>query len=524
MPRALADLGKQVWPVTLHKIRPSTVSDFAFFGFAGVILAAYLVLIKGQLTYGLEYDESYLLSVAANIADGQGFIDDGVSFWTSGTPFDPNISTGPVLLVPGAIAWKISGGSLALIRLVPVCFFVLFMAATAFMYYRWRGRWVAAGALIGPLLLPVLTPDLANQSLMPGRFVGEIAAAALLLTAAVFLSIGRDFAAGVIAGLAILAKLNFTLPVLVLLLAWLITRWAAHRSGLRHIARQYLLGAVIPLSLFEFYKLLVLGFSGYWRQLSLLADFTAQQSVPLPHLAGEAFNKAVSLMRLTSGPVIAVALALIIASICILLLFQFLNLQQESPPREDMSTAPSTVVAVSLTALFIVASWVLTSSQASLRPAIPGVLIVTSLTTASLVIAAWTVWERSSGRIFSMLKLAPVLAIGLLIAVTAYQGLRIDKNLAGQQLLQNQEQAAAIISREVSELPVDGFWTSPEFSVLTGLPYSHEGRNAPELVVLTSIRALLEVGRPDATALVDLCGEILYESRDVVLCRPLLGA
>jgi len=267
MQGTLTDLGTRVWPKIRINLWPSTASDWAFVCFAFVILAAYLALIKSQLTYGLEYDESYLLRVAANIADGRGFIDDGVSFWTSGTPFDPNISTGPALLVPGAMAWKISGGSLALTRLVPICFFVLFMAATAFMYYRWRGRWVTAAAVAGPLLLPVLAPDLANQSLMPGRFVGEIAAVALLMTAAVLLSVGREFPAGVFAGFAILAKLNFALPVLVLLLVWLVTRWAAHRSGLRNIARQYLLGAIIPLSLFEFYKLLVLGFSGYWRQL-----------------------------------------------------------------------------------------------------------------------------------------------------------------------------------------------------------------------------------------------------------------
>ena len=499
---------------------PRTTPDWAFWLFTGIVVAAYLVLIRSQLTYGLEYDESYLLRVAANIASGNGFLDDGISFWTSGTPFDPNISTGPVFLLPGAVVWKVSSGSLELVRLVPICFFMLLLVATATLFYRWRGRWAATAALVGPLLLPILAPDLANQSLMPGRFVGEIAATALLLTAAILLLSGRDFTAGVFAGLAVLTKLNFVLAVLVLLVVWLITRWVAHRPDSLKTAWRYLLGAAAPIALFEAYKLLSLGFSGYLQQVRLLADFTARQGVPLPNIPAAAFDKAVSLMRLTSGPIIAVFLALVIALVCILLLFPFLTTRNTAPALSTKSAAPSMVLTVAVTSLFLTGSWVLTSSQVSLRPAIPGVLILTSILTASLAVAAWTLWEGGFGRIRPIVALAPVITIGLLVAITAYQGARIARNHTGQDLMRNQEQAASIISHEVARLPVDGFWTSPEFSVLTALPYDTGDRYSPELLIFTSIRALLEVGRPDATAMADDCGEMLYESRDVVVCRP----
>lgn len=375
---------------------PRTAPDLAFWLFTGVVVAAYLVLIRSQLTYGLEYDESYLLRVAANIANGNGFLDDGVSFWTSGTPFDPNISSGPVLLLPGAVVWKVSSGSLELVRLVPICFFMLFLVATATLFYRWRGRWAATAALVGPLLLPILAPDLANQSLMPGRFVGEIAATALLLSAAILLLSGRDFAAGVVTGFTVLTKLNFVFAVLVLLVVWLITRWLAHRPGLMKTASRYFLAAAIPIALFEAYKLLSLGFSGYLQHVRLLADFTAQQSVPLPNIPAAAFDKAVSLMRLTSGPVIAVFLALVVALVCILLLFPFLIIRRAEPTPSTKSAAPSMVLTVAVTSLFLTGSWVLTSSQVSLRPAIPGVLILASILTASLTVAAWTLWEGAS--------------------------------------------------------------------------------------------------------------------------------
>ncbi len=73
---------------------------------------AYGALAWRQATYGLEYDESYLLGVVDSIASGTGFVDDGVSYFTAGTPFHPLISTGPVLLLPAALVWKVTGGDL----------------------------------------------------------------------------------------------------------------------------------------------------------------------------------------------------------------------------------------------------------------------------------------------------------------------------------------------------------------------------------------------------------------------------
>ncbi len=64
-----------------------------FAALAVAIAAGYAILLRGQFSYGLEYDESYLLHVIANIASGNGFVDDGVAYFTSGEPFHPFIST-----------------------------------------------------------------------------------------------------------------------------------------------------------------------------------------------------------------------------------------------------------------------------------------------------------------------------------------------------------------------------------------------------------------------------------------------
>ncbi len=54
------------------------------------------ILCVKQLTYGLEFDESYLLGVANNLASGSGYVDDGVTFLSTSEPFSPVILFGIV--------------------------------------------------------------------------------------------------------------------------------------------------------------------------------------------------------------------------------------------------------------------------------------------------------------------------------------------------------------------------------------------------------------------------------------------
>ena len=64
------------------------------------------ILCAKQLAYGLEFDESYLLGVASNLASGSGYVDDGVTFLSTSEPFSPVISTGPTVLVPVSLTCK----------------------------------------------------------------------------------------------------------------------------------------------------------------------------------------------------------------------------------------------------------------------------------------------------------------------------------------------------------------------------------------------------------------------------------
>jgi len=494
------------------------VGKAAFVLLAGIVTVSYAALLWRQLNYGLEYDESYLLVVIRNIASGGGYVDDGVSFFTTGEPFHPYISTGPTLLLPSALVWKITGGSLMATRLVPLAFFVVYLAATAGLFHQWRGRWAALAAVAAPLMLPVLLPDLTNRSLMPGRFVGEIAATAFLLVAALFLLRRNYGLAGLAAGLAILTKFNFVVPVLVLLVVWGAYRWVAGERAWRGPALRLLPGVVLPSVIFELYKLFSLGFSGYAHNITLVRHFGELQSAPLSEFPNSTLAKLAGLMPLLSGP----AIVLCCAALGVLVLTTLLDPHLRSIRGEatgSRTDAAAALVAVGTASVSLLLWWSLTSRQTSPRPAVPVVMLALSFILATMVVVAFAMHARSDGRLRTLMQAVPVVVVGLLLVSTAFQGAKIARNTTGHTLLVHQQEAADVIARETGELPVDDFWTNPELSVLADLPFQQGTRDDPSLLVYTSIRALIDRGRADALVFQDECGTILYSSTDVLVCR-----
>jgi len=489
-----------------------------FAALAVAIAAGYAVLLRGQFGYGLEYDESYLLHVIANIASGNGFVDDGVAYFTTGEPFHPFISTGPVMLLPSAFVWLVTDGNVAAARIVPMAFFSLFLVATAILFHRWRGPWAALAALAGPLLLPILMPDLTNRSVMPGRFVGDVAATALLLTMAVLLARRRLAWAGLAGGLAIQTKLNVALPVLVLLAVWVTGTWLAHRKFEPRSLVRLLPGLLLPTVLFEGYKLVSLGPSGYLDNIELTRAFTAFNTVPLPDLPNATLAKLASLTQLLSGPSIMLVIAAVCILVALVLLHPYLRPEGRGRGADEPDDSIALVAGLAGAASYLV-WWVMTSSQTSPRPAVPGFMLALALLSAVMVVTAFDIRDRSEGRLRVVTTALPVVAVVVLVLCTAYQGVRIARNTSGVELRDSQREAAAVLIANTDELPIDDFWTNPEFGVLTDLPYQQGSRLDPSLLVFTSIRALTERGAADATLFADACGDVLFSSTDVLICR-----
>jgi hypothetical protein len=241
-----------------------------FYGLSTLLVIAYGCLTWQQLRYGLEFDESYNLTVVKNFAEGHGYATTGIGpVWHR--EFDPNASTGPTLLIPGALFWYLSSGTLWVVRLVPLVFFAVYLGSLGWLFTMVAGRWAGLIAISAPLVMSVGTADLSTASLVPGRYVGEVTAVAFAVLMATLLYREMPLLAGMAGGLAIQAKLNFALPIAVIALAWLAGRSLRHEPGWGVRLLRLGAGLVIPVLAFEVLRLAELGPRGYVVSVQELA-------------------------------------------------------------------------------------------------------------------------------------------------------------------------------------------------------------------------------------------------------------
>ena len=223
-------------------------------------------------------DDAFTAVAAKNLATGQGYASsyapapDGA---LSLVPFDPLITTGPVLVVPAALGVFVFGNQYWVPGAAAVAVHLLLLAAVFVHLGRTEGgdrRWAAA------VVLAVVALNLATLGHYEQWYtlLGEVAAL-LLLCLAVLWSLdgdrrrGRYAMAGLLVGLACLAKLLalLALPVVLASVALHAARSQREPSSFPRLARG--LGAAIvafacfclPLALFEAGKLADLGLQGY---------------------------------------------------------------------------------------------------------------------------------------------------------------------------------------------------------------------------------------------------------------------
>ena len=119
------------------------------------------------------YDEGYNLHATALLAQ-QGFYG---TYTTEGwRPFDSGISSGPPLIVPAALSFKLFGAGVAQARLASV----LYTAAAALGLYALAAYFYgqAAALFVTLALIAFPTPDAANFLFVGRQFLGESAALA----------------------------------------------------------------------------------------------------------------------------------------------------------------------------------------------------------------------------------------------------------------------------------------------------------------------------------------------------------
>lgn len=245
-----------------------------FWAAAAALLVGHVIVAWHSLVvWRFWEDEAFNLTVPRNLLAGLGYSSDGALSGSTITPFDPRISTGPVVLLPVALLLATGMDPVLAARLIPLAYWVLLLAGLVVIGRRIGGRWAALLAVAVPLAFTTSAGYSPIQG--PADLLGEIPAAALLVWALIVLP-RRAWLAGLLVGLAIQAKLIalLALPAFAVAL-WVLSDgkgWARVRDLLRR-AWLPLVMAAIPTLLFELAALLSLGPSGFIQHLRNLVSF-----------------------------------------------------------------------------------------------------------------------------------------------------------------------------------------------------------------------------------------------------------
>ena len=505
--------------MTHRRLHPATI---LFVAAASLVGIAYACLIWQQLRYGLEYDESYNLTVVKNLAEGHGYATTGISYgWYKA--FDPAASTGPAMLLPGAALWKLTGGVLWVVRLVPILYFLLYLGSLGWLFTSIAGRWAGLLAAASPLVLSVGTADISTVSLVPGRYVGEFTAVALTVLMAALLYRRQPFLAGLAGGLALQAKLTFALPLLVVMGAWLLGCWL--RKDLRRGATlvRLALGAAVPTLLFEVFRFTQVGASGYVPSLKEYVAWVIGYGTTGTddHLAST--GRRLAGLAETLSPLGAIlllgALAILALAAVAPRMIGRLPDDEGSLRRNPRSFDP--IVGLLGPAVVMLLWWTLVPPEKLPRVGLPIILLGVPVLAVLTFIALADLRAASRGRprlVITWAAVAMSLGVASLVAVQAWTAIGND---FGHRLYSEQQAGSqAIIDSGTPSIPSVWIWNLAQFQILTGIPSeTRPGVAKPTVQVFDSIRARTDHGVDDARAFLDECSTVLYASQSVVVCQ-----
>ncbi|HWR85178.1 MAG TPA: glycosyltransferase family 2 protein, partial [Rhodoglobus sp.] len=130
-PARLVDFSRsaagEVWQ---HSVRPAlTPSAIAAAVAVLLLLVAYVVVVARSMVLPLWEDEAFNLTVPLNLVRGLGYSSDGILSFGELAPFDPRISTGPVMLLPIAGLLGLGADPVVAGRVVALLFFAVLLVA-----------------------------------------------------------------------------------------------------------------------------------------------------------------------------------------------------------------------------------------------------------------------------------------------------------------------------------------------------------------------------------------------------------
>ncbi|WP_341946182.1 hypothetical protein [Microbacterium sp. LWH11-1.2] len=437
-----------------------------FWAVAAALLIGHVIVAWHSLVvWRFWEDEAFNLTVPRNLLAGLGYSSDGALSGSTITPFDPRISTGPVVLLPVALLLATGIDPVLAARLVPLAYWVLLLAGLAVIGRRIAGRWAALLAVAVPLAFTAGAGVSPIQG--PGDLLGEIPAAALLVWALIVLP-RRAWLAGLLVGLAIQAKLIVLLALPAFAVAlWALsdgTGWARLRDLLRRAWLPLVLVAV-PTLVFELAALISLGATGFVEHLRNLVNFV--RSGGQGDAATSIIQKLGELADSWSLPGVIAAIGAVIA---IGLAATGIVLRWRSATPEERVVIAYALAAFVGALAFV--GWWATASRLPLwvRHPAPGIFAFFPIIAA---VAVWAVVRMPRGR---AVRIAGVVAASALALVVAAGGvLHVAAQFAPRTLITLDEQRAGVApltawveENDVEWLAADPWGAAVAPIVLTG--------------------------------------------------------
>jgi hypothetical protein len=426
------------WPAVLFWVLVATAA------------MAHVTAIWSSLTRAaLWEDEAFNLTVPLNLLAGLGYSSDGTLSGSTITPFDPRISTGPVVLLPIAAVLAAGGDLVIGSRLVPAAFFVALLVALWLLGRRIGGRWAALAAISVPLAFDAGAPPSPIQG--PTDVLGEIPAAALLAWAAVVLR-RRPWLSGLLLGLAIQAKYISFLAVPAFVVAVLVV---GHGLGWGRRLRALILPAVmavVPTVLVEVAAFVALGPAGFRRHLGETVAFLRGGGQPGVHsMMPEKLWTLASSWQLPAGIVIAAFVLLLAAGATALVLAvlavrgsgrRWRAAQSDAGAPGQQDRLQLLVVAVLGAGAFVGWWAVAVHTPLWVRHPAPGLYAFMPVLAAFVVLVARVLWQRGEHW-----RVASVATAAVLTATVAGQlGLAVGDALNRPDTLSGQRAVAAEVS------------------------------------------------------------------------------
>ena len=246
--------------------------------FVILVLFIYFALdcISVALTSQLSFDGAMNVQVAQNLAAYSRY----ATSYPAITDFDQRIQTGAPVIFPAALVIKLFGASSQSVLMISALYMIALLGLI--LYYLHACLRVDLLFLIPAQFLFYATPDIFPTGI---GFIGEIPSLVYLLAALILLHrYDRErkglliWSAGICLGLAILVKTVMLIVIPALLFAALFDVLIKRRLPVLTSIRHYLLmltGVVIPVALFELYRLFSLSYAGYldWWQAQSDAIF-----------------------------------------------------------------------------------------------------------------------------------------------------------------------------------------------------------------------------------------------------------